>query len=189
MEKTKAKIAEKKLREKASELNVEKLSSWILDQKIFINCSGSSSNDKHHYGDHGLVMHTYEVVRSCMILADFYTTLRDYDIDYKILFLAALFHDSGKTRDYEFKDGSWQSTGHHHKIHHIPRSVLLFNKAMDEVGDENLEYLRDEVTHVILSHHGRREWRSPVQPSTREAWILHLSDSLSARLDDLKGDY
>jgi 23S rRNA maturation-related 3'-5' exoribonuclease YhaM len=40
------------------------------------------------------------------------------------------------------------------------------------------------ITHNILSHHGMREWGSPVAPATKEAWILHLCDNMSARLDD-----
>jgi 23S rRNA maturation-related 3'-5' exoribonuclease YhaM len=42
----------------------------------------------------------------------------------------------------------------------------------------------DEVTHAILSHHGQREWGSPVRPATKLAWILHTCDMMSARVND-----
>jgi 23S rRNA maturation-related 3'-5' exoribonuclease YhaM len=42
----------------------------------------------------------------------------------------------------------------------------------------------DNIIHNILSHHGKREYGSPVSPATKEAWILHQADNLSARLDD-----
>jgi len=41
----------------------------------------------------------------------------------------------------------------------------------------------DAVLHCILSHHGRREWGSAVAPSSREAWLVHLADMKSARMD------
>jgi 3'-5' exoribonuclease len=44
--------------------------------------------------------------------------------------------------------------------------------------------IAERVTHNILSHHGQREWGSAVAPYSREAWILHLCDGLSARIDD-----
>ena len=34
------------------------------------------------------------------------------------------------------------------------------------------------------AHHGIRAWGSPVSPNTQLAWLLHLSDNLSARLND-----
>jgi 23S rRNA maturation-related 3'-5' exoribonuclease YhaM len=40
---------------------------------------------------------------------------------------------------------------------------------------------RDAVIHCMLSHHGRREWGSPVEPVTPEAYILHVADMLSSR--------
>lgn len=39
----------------------------------------------------------------------------------------------------------------------------------------------EHVTHCILSHHGRFEWGSPVEPRTHEAWLLHAADMLSSR--------
>jgi 3'-5' exoribonuclease len=43
--------------------------------------------------------------------------------------------------------------------------------------DDNL---RDDIGHMILSHHGRLEWNSPVEPQTVEAQILHFADYLNA---------
>ena len=38
----------------------------------------------------------------------------------------------------------------------------------------------EQVQHCILSHHGRKEWGSPVSPISAEAIILHNSDMISA---------
>jgi 3'-5' exoribonuclease len=133
---------------------------------------------------------------SAMKMAEFY---EQYPINKKVLFLGALFHDYGKVRDYE-KDlhGDWCKTQHARRIHHVSRSALWWQKSWDlyqdfyhngssssagkemQLTDEEAE----EVLHVILSHHGRREWGSPVAPNSREAWIVHLCDGMSARLND-----
>jgi 23S rRNA maturation-related 3'-5' exoribonuclease YhaM len=42
----------------------------------------------------------------------------------------------------------------------------------------------DSVLHAILAHHGRREAGSPVAPKSRIAWLVHLSDQISARMAD-----
>ena len=38
---------------------------------------------------------------------------------------------------------------------------------------------------MILSHHGKKEWGSPIEPQSQGAWILHLADMMSARVDEL----
>ena len=36
--------------------------------------------------------------------------------------------------------------------------------------------------HLILSHHGQKEWGSPVIPYTLEAQILHYADLIDSRI-------
>jgi 3'-5' exoribonuclease len=42
---------------------------------------------------------------------------------------------------------------------------------------------RDHILHLILSHHGRREWGVPVEPKTKEAELLHNADHRSCFLN------
>jgi 3'-5' exoribonuclease len=39
-----------------------------------------------------------------------------------------------------------------------------------------------ELKHLVLSHHGRLEWGSPVMPKTPEAFILHFLDMIDSRM-------
>ena len=39
----------------------------------------------------------------------------------------------------------------------------------------------DYIGHIMLSHHGRKEWGSPVLPGTTEAWAVHCADMMSAQ--------
>lgn len=76
----------------------------------------------------------------------------------------------------------WRSTDAKHKIYHITKSVLEFTKAAENIDLTDVE--KDEIVHAILSHHGRPEWKSAIVPQTKMVWILHLCDSMSARVAD-----
>ena len=44
------------------------------------------------------------------------------------------------------------------------------------------EERRRELLHVVLSHHGRLEFGSPVVPCTQEATLVHAMDQLSGQM-------
>lgn len=167
----------------ADQCGVDYIAEEILNDERFLKQSGSHLEKAHHYGEGGLIKHTYEVCHIAMQMYDFYYALHP-KLNFKVLFIAALYHDYGKVWDYDFNDSTnkYEANLHRRKIHHIQRSAIEWERIAQY---RNLsEIFTEEVTHCILSHHGQREWGSPVAPLTREAWILHLSDSMSARVDD-----
>jgi len=165
----------------AENLDCVVLASKVLDDKNFRIWSGSHHKLAHHYGDGGLLTHTFEVVTLSLNTARLYSDV--HKIDNKQLFLSALYHDYGKLWDYDrSEDGKWVRNNHRRKIHHISRSNVEWVCWAIAMGAD--DELIDAVSHNILSHHGSRECGSPVAPYTREAWILHLADSMSARVDD-----
>lgn len=171
-----------RLVEIAKELGVLPLANFVLEHPRFPIWSACSRPDKHHYGKGGLAEHTLEVVELCL-QNNRYFKAKGKAVDDGKLFLAALFHDFGKIFDYQPNEdfSEWRKTLHKENVHHISKSGIMWSKACvacDYVDED------DEVLHAILSHHGLREWGSPVAPNTRMAWILHLSDSISARVDD-----
>ncbi len=168
----------------------ERLAKHVLELRGFGLCTGSVEN-KHHYGSGGLQYHTWEVAELCLVNRD----ALHADVSRRSLFLAALFHDVGKVWDYELHDPHvpgmgnalevprWIGTPHKRLIHHISRSALVWSQA---IAAEELpaEDWHDQVLHAILSHHGCREFGSPVSPHTKMAWLLHICDLLSARMED-----
>jgi 3'-5' exoribonuclease len=184
----------------AKELKVYNVSSVVLENPKFKEWSGSSKPNQHHYGQGGLCQHTREVVKLC------FSTIKTLklSVDKVEVYLSALFHDYGKIWDYSspdydylmtnYRSGDrdlllWTSTEHKRCIHHVSRSAIEWNLAVTKCnifdnGDNLSRNYADRVTHNILSHHGQREWGSPVAPKSREAWLLHLCDGLSARMCD-----
>ena len=161
----------------------KKLASELIDNPKFQVWSGSSKKEQHHYGRSGLIIHTAEVVSLCFSSI----SVIDVEIDKEELFLSALYHDAGKLYDYSPIDGTnyreWEGAEHKRLIHHISRSALIWSDEVRKYPELERKH-RDNVLHNILSHHGRREWGSPVAPKSKAAWILHLNDCLSARLND-----
>ena len=181
--------------EKAKSLDVVAVSSLVLDDPRFILWSGSSKPFQHHYGKGGLVIHTAEVVQLCLLNNNMLSSsIENPIINERQLFLAALYHDIGKCWDYEPTNpdySEWKGTHHKRHIHHISRSSLVWQQAATQTLDPTnrsdfafIESYRDEILHAILAHHGLREWGSPVLPNTRLAWMLHLCDGISARMND-----
>jgi len=71
---------------------------------------------------------------------------------------------------------------HDRLIHHINRSALMWSHDAIKFPEVYSNF-HDAVLHCILSHHGRREWGSSVAPNSREAWLVHIADMMSARMD------
>lgn len=141
---------------------------------LILETSGSSREGVHHFGKNGLGDHTLEVIRYCDAISAL--TLK---ANKELLFLAALFHDVGKAWDYKETEDGWEVTEHKYKIHHISRSVWIWRECAAGLFEEDFI---DEVSHCILSHHGRKDWGSPVEPDSVEAHILHHCDSISAKI-------
>lgn len=184
----------------AKTMSVENIANVVLLNPAFPVWAGSSGK-RHHGRTRGLIEHTYEVVKLCLNNALLY----EGQINTKILYLAALFHDFGKLWDYimvidcngvkmsysydvmpeinyDHHFITWEKSPHNREIHHISRSAIEWSKAVEKFPEyKSIEY---PVLHCILSHHGLREFGSPVFPKTKEAWLLHLCDGMSARLDD-----
>lgn len=181
-----AKILLNQLRQLAQKLGVIGIANVVLEDERFPVWTGSSKPIQHHYGTGGLIQHTYEVVQLCRSNNEWFSQLGK-SVHETQLFLAALFHDAGKMWDHEpvgstiAADTEWHTTVHKREIHHISRSAFVWQQAS---SGYTLDWNTDDVLHAILAHHGLREWGSPVMPNTRLAWMLHLCDGLSARMDD-----
>ncbi len=187
--------------------DVSTLTERVLTYPGFTTWTGSIEN-RHHYGEGGLLKHTHEVVGLCMVNQRYIEATTPHKLNARVLFLAALCHDWGKIKDYSQEKATsrwveemsaerlnaaiegrpavpppreWTATPHHRHIHHITRSALLWSRAVAETG--LCKEIEDEVIHCILSHHGSADRGSPVFPQTREAWVLHLCDSTSAWMD------
>lgn len=150
------------------------LCSPVLKDEAFALAPASETH--HHACTRGLSEHTLEVVQLVREMAPDEES-RD------LLTVAAIWHDYAKIWEYEWKENKIVSLPYKNKIGHIVGSYLQFQKsAINLLSTYELMSwypTLERIAHCILSHHGRREWGSPVEPQTLEAHILHSADMTS----------
>ncbi len=98
------------------------------------------------------------------------------------LVLAGVFlHDLGKTAELSYQRG-FGYTDEGNLLGHISMEAQWIQRAIEGL-DGFPEELRLHVLHIVLSHHGRLEYGSPVLPRTPEALLVHYLDDLDGKLE------
>jgi len=107
-----------------------------------------------------------------------------YSVDQDLLITGILLHDIGKlveiTSDLE---GQYSDEGNF--LGHI----VIGHDMVIEAAKEIKKFPEDlllRLEHIILSHQGQYEWRSPKKPKFREALLVHLIDNLDAKMELMK---
>ncbi|MGI8913427.1 MAG: 3'-5' exoribonuclease YhaM family protein [Chloroflexota bacterium] len=129
----------------------------------------------HHAYLGGLLERTLEVVRLCRAQFALHP-----EMDGELLITAALLHDIGKVREYNTA-AAFEETDEGGLLGHIPIADALLAQLGARIPELSAELLV-RLRHMLLSHHGRHEWRSPQLPKTLEAVALHLADYTSCQL-------
>ena len=132
----------------------------------------------HHAFPGGLTNHTYQMLH---MLEGLYPCL-PYEIKIERCILAILFHDYGKVYEYN-TEGETQADMY--LLGHIFIGAHKLQNVLEQQGVDNDEIKR--IIHIVLSHHGTREFGSPVLPCTQEAIIVNMLDNLSAKTDAIEG--
>lgn len=131
----------------------------------------------HHSYLGGLLEHTLEVINICRHAASLYPQ----QLNESLLIAGAIFHDLGKIEEYNLDSLSFQQTDRGRLLGHIAIGIEVLRSMMADIPGMP-EGTRLELEHMILSHHGEKEWGSPEIPQTFAAFTLFHADLLSARL-------
>jgi 3'-5' exoribonuclease len=152
------------------------LVSQILLDDDFLNqfANAPAARNMHHAYIGGLMEHTLSMASLANVLASHYPY-----VNKDLLLSGTLLHDMGKTVEYSI-DGSFDFSEDGRLVGHIVRAVVMIEQTAAEM-DFPQEELR-QLIHLILSHHGKLEWGSPVMPKTLEAVLLHQIDLLDSRV-------
>jgi 3'-5' exoribonuclease len=132
----------------------------------------------HHVYIGGLLHHTVSVVEQCLRLA---TTETDRDM----LVAGAILHDIGKIHDYNWSGVMFSMSDNGRLLGHISQGLLMVDDYACDCPDLSSQRL-SLLQHLILSHHGKLEWGSPVEPCTLEAVLLHKADMLDVELHKIE---
>ncbi len=132
----------------------------------------------HHVYLGGLLEHTLSVAGMAERACEHYPDLN------RDLVLAGVFlHDLGKTAELTYlRSFGYSDAGN--LIGHISLEAEWISREMAKIPHFPDE-LRMQILHIVLAHHGRLEFGSPVLPKTPEALLLHYLDDLDGKLEGM----
>lgn len=143
--------------------------------------TASSAIGVHHVGAGGNLAHTCEVALLSSKIAACLKML-NYDVNEDLCIAGALLHDIGKIDTYEIDGPAVNMTLDGNMSDHI---ALGFARLQQSVVAQQHPDITRLLGHIILSHHGSKEFGSPVTPKFMEAYVVNYADSISAMMDTL----
>lgn len=132
----------------------------------------------HHAYRSGLLEHILKV-------ADVATALASaYNADRSLVIAGAILHDIGKLQELDY-DVVTRYSLDGNLVGHITLGVVLVRTETEKIGGFP-DALRAQIEHLIVSHHGSKEFGSPVEPRTVEGFILAAADDLDAKIHQVR---
>jgi 3'-5' exoribonuclease len=133
----------------------------------------------HHAYLGGLLEHTL----SMAVLAD--RIVPHYSgIDRDMLIAGVILHDIGKIREFVY-DMKIDYSDEGRLVSHIVIAVQILEEKLRMI-DDFPEQQAVLLKHMIISHHGTREFGSPEPPKTIEAVLLNYIDEIDARVNGIR---
>ncbi len=140
-----------------------------------------AAKNMHHAYIGGLLVHTVSMVFLADKIADHY---RGGPVDRDLLIAGAIFHDIGKIREFEYQYKiDYSDEGR--LLSHIVIGIRMIDEKLDKIGNfpKELEIL---LKHMVVSHHGSREFGSPEVPKTIEAVLLNYVDEIDSKVNGIR---
>ena len=129
----------------------------------------------HHNYRSGYLENVLSMVKMAKTLAP------HYNLDVDIVFAGILLHDIGKLHCIE----SAYETSYTEKGNLLGHIVVGRDMVCNE-AKKIKNFPKDlllKIEHIILSHQGKYEWKSPKKPAFAEALLVHLIDFLDSQMN------
>ncbi len=152
---------------------------WNDDEFVSKFKRAPAAKKMHHAYIGGLIEHTL----SMTLLADKIAT-HYKGIDRDLLIASAILHDIGKTREFDYKVKiDYSDEGR--LLNHIVIGVQMIEEKLGSIKN-----FPDEqallIKHMIVSHHGTRDFGSPEPPKTIEAVLLNYIDEIDSKVNGIR---
>lgn len=132
----------------------------------------------HHAFPGGLLNHTHQLLAMLLGIYPAYPA----KVKIERCILAIMMHDYGKLYEYN-RAGEPQEDMF--LLGHIYIGAHKLHQELEKRGVDKNETKR--IVHIVLAHHGKREYGSPVVPCLEEAVLVNMLDDLSAKADHMEG--
>ena len=133
----------------------------------------------HHAYRGGLLEHMVSMLELAVPVCNHYP-----ELDRELVLIGILFHDLGKIRELGAMPAN-DYTPEGRLVGHIVIGRDLLRERCQAIEGFPPDLLL-HLEHLILSHQGRLEFSSPVEPKTPEAFVLHFLDDLDSKLAQLR---
>jgi 3'-5' exoribonuclease len=138
-------------------------------------CEAPGAKALHHSHVGGLLEHTVAVVTILMTVHDLHP-----ELDRDLLIAGGLLHDIGKLQELAM-GAAIEYTDRGRLLGHIVLTDRHVREKILQMPEFPRE-LDDLLNHLLLSHHGQKEYGAPIVPMTPEACALHYADNLDAHV-------
>jgi 3'-5' exoribonuclease len=135
-----------------------------------------AAKSMHHVYLGGLLEHTLSILGMALRACEHYP-----DLNRDLVVAGVFLHDVGKTAELSYQR-SFGYTDAGNLLGHISIEAEWINREVGKIPGFP-EELRLQILHIVLSHHGRLEYGSPVLPKTPEALLVHYLDDLDGKLE------
>ena len=163
-----------KVVESVKDEDCQKLLQYFIkkfDKKLY---DAPAATSVHHEFSSGLIMHSTYMAEMCDYVSHQYE-----NVNRDLLVTGAILHDFGKMIELE-GPAVFHYSLEGKLLGHISIMCAEIRKAAEELNITNETPLLLE--HMILSHHGKMEYGSPVLPLTKEALILSMVDLMDSKI-------
>jgi 3'-5' exoribonuclease len=157
---------------------LSKLVALIFDNEKFVDLYARAPGGVrwHHPYIGGLLEHSIGVTDICSDVA-----ARRPELNRDLLVLAGLLHDSGKIREFDIG-----TTIEYSNQGRLEGHIVIGERFVRNTCDK-FEGFPDELklllSHLLLSHQGRNEFATPVEPMIPEAFVLYHADEIDSKLN------
>lgn len=159
----------------------KKLIEAFWNDKEFVHKfkTAPAAKKMHHAYIGGLLEHTLSMVSLADKVAGHYS-----GINRDLLLAGATLHDIGKIKEFEYKFSiDYSDAGR--LLSHIVMGIEMIDEKLAGIED----FPKDKMLllkHMIVSHHGAREFGSPEPPKTIEAVILNYIDEIDSKVKGIR---
>ena len=154
---------------------------WNDDEFVSKFKRAPAAKKMHHAYIGGLIEHTLSTARLADKIAEHYQYI---GIDRDLIITSAILHDIVKIREFDYNVKiDYSDEGR--LLNHIVIGVQMIEEKL-----KNIKNFPDEqallIKHMIVSHHGTRDFGSPEPPKTIEAVLLNYIDEIDSKANGIR---